>query len=128
MQYVTAEKIGRLIANVKHGQFFSLVFERAEPKCLGCGKKSKKWLATKPVVCPHCGGLISYEREALAQTGVYRPANKAIAPKGVGETFAQKRAKGIVGFYDAQVGGYREARLENIKRLKCDGVEYGVLQ
>lgn len=124
MKYVTSSEIASLIRSIQHGKFFSLTFDRALPKCESCGAKSKKWLATRPEICPKCGGLISYEREALAQTGVHNPANKSIAPKGIGTTFAERRSSGIVGFYDAQEKAYRECRLENIKRVKVNSEEY----
>lgn len=125
---VTSQQLDSLIQGIKHGKFFSLVFERALPKCLSCGAKSKKWLGSKPTVCPHCGGIVSYEREALAQTGVCHPADKSITPKGVGETFQQKRQKGLVGFYDPVAKGYRECYLVNIKRLVYDGNEYEIVK
>ena len=127
MKFITRDKVADLIGSVQHGQFFSLIFERALPKCNSCGEKSKAWLASKPQVCPHCGGVVSYVREALAQTGVAHPQNKAITPKGVGETFAQKRAKGLIGFYDPVAKGYRECRAENIRSVKCNGDEYVVV-
>ena len=121
---VTKEQIENIIFGIQHGKFFSLVFDRALPKCEACGRKNKNWLATRPETCPHCGGKISYERESLCQTGVHNPKDKSIAPKGTGETFVQKRAKGLAGFYDPKIQGYRECRLENIKRLVFDGEEY----
>ena len=127
-KFVTADDVASLVKSIQHGRFFSLVFDRALPKCEACGAKSKKWLAGKPTVCPKCGGVISYEREALAQTGVANPKDSAIKPKGVGETFAQKMAKGIVGFYDAKAMGYRECRAENVKVLKFGGDEYYVVK
>ena len=127
MKFITKEDVAGLISSVQHGQFFSLVFDRALPKCVSCGAKSKSWLASRPQTCPHCGGVVSYVREALAQTGVAHPQDKSIAPKGVGETFAQKRAKGLIGFYDPVAKGYRECRVENVKSVKCDGNEYIVV-
>ena len=124
MKIVTAEQIGTLISNIQHGKLFSLVFDRALPKCECCGRKSKKWLADRPETCPHCGGKVSYERRSLAQTGVHNPSDKSIAPKGTGETFAQKREKGLIGFYDPQAKGYRECHLDSIKRVVVDGEEY----
>ena len=124
MKYVTPTQIGEIIASLTHGRFFSLFFRRVQPKCPNCGRKDTKWIDTKPVLCPHCGTPISYEREAICQTGVHNPKDKSIAPKGVGETFAEKREKGLIGFYDSKTMGYRTCRLENILKLKCDGEEY----
>jgi len=124
---ITKEEVVDLISSIQHGKFFSLVFDRALPKCDSCGAKNKSWLIGKPVVCPHCGGTISYVREALAQTGVAHPQDKSIAPKGVGETFAQKKAKGLIGFYDPIAKGYRTCRAENVKAVKCNGTEYTVV-
>ena len=126
-KFITRDEVADLIGSVQHGQFFSLVFDRALPKCNSCGAKSKSWLTSKPQTCPHCGGVVSYVREALAQTGVAHPQDKTIAPKGVGETFAQKRAKGLIGFYDPIAKGYRECRAENIRSVKCNGDEYVVV-
>ena len=128
MKFITRDEVASLIScSVQHGQFFSLIFDRALPKCDSCGSKSKAWLASRPQTCPHCGGVVSYVREALAQTGVAHPQDKTIAPKGVGETFAQKRAKGLIGFYDPIAKGYRECRAENIRSVKCNGDEYVVV-
>lgn len=105
-----------------------MTFERTLPKCTSCGRTSKKWVASHPAVCPYCGGAISYEREALAQTGVHNPKDKSIAPKGVGETFAERRTKGIFGFYDSQAQGYRECHLDKILKIAFDGNEYIVVK
>ena len=124
MKYVTPDEMMNLIKHITHGRLFSIQFNRALPKCEKCGCKSKKWIATHPETCPKCGGKISYDRWATAQTGVHNPQDKSIAPKGVGETFAERRARGIIGFYDINARGYRECRLENIKRVAVDGEEY----
>ncbi|NCA86986.1 MAG: hypothetical protein EOM83_15725 [Clostridia bacterium] len=127
MKTINRAELEVVINNIHHGRFFSLVFARAEPKCLSCNKKSKKWLLERPAVCPHCGGLVSYEREALAQTGVHNPSNTAIAPKGTGECFASRRHRGIFGFYDSQIKSYRECHVDNIRKLKLEGEEYVVM-
>lgn len=127
MKTISRTELEAVINGIRHGKFFSMVFVRAEPKCVACNKKSKKWLTERPAICPHCGGLVSYERETLAQTGVHNPSNNAIAPKGVGASFASRRSNGIFGFYDAQIKNYRECRIDNIRKLKFDGEEYAVV-
>ena len=121
---VTFEQLEAIIDSIKRGKFLNIYFERVWPKCTDCGKKDKEWVKTKPIVCPYCGGLISYERKAQAQLGVHNPKDVSIRPKGVGESFAEKRAKGLIGFYDTQLCQYRECHVDKIMRLAVDGDEY----
>ncbi len=123
-QIINLEQMDELLHSIKRGKMFSIYFRRATPKCLKCGAKEKSWLTTEPQYCPHCGGEIAYVRRSTVQTGVYNPSDKSIKPKGVGETFEEKRKKGLLGYYDIEAKGYRTCRLENIMRVVVDETEY----
>jgi len=40
-------------------------FDRSVPKCLSCGRKSRKWTKGQDTFCP-CGGQIEYEKSVEA--------------------------------------------------------------
>lgn len=125
-KFISEEQLGKLVDSIPHGKFFSLYFARVAPKCLKCGKKSELWTITRQKRC-ECGGTISYDREAIAQTGVFNPSDPSIAPKGIGESFEEKRKKGLFGFYDSQLKQYRTCRLSHVIRIATNGTEYFVV-
>lgn len=136
MKYVTAAQIAALIENtVKDGQMFSMVFDRAAAKCPHCGKSNKKWNGLD--VCPVCGTPLSKERFTRAQLGVQNPTNCTKPGHGqfIGESGEEALAKGRLKYFDMDVvnpdntrGNYRQAVIENIKRLKINGEEYLVIK
>ena len=136
MKYITAAQIAALIENtVKDGQMFSMVFDRAAAKCPACGKSNKKWNGLDR--CPICGEVLSKERFTRAQLGVQNPTTATKPGQGqfIGESGEEALAKGRLKYFDMDVvnadgtrGNYRQAVIENIKRLKICGEEYMVVK
>jgi hypothetical protein len=82
--------------------------------------------------CPICGEPLSYDRETIAQKGVRNPADH-IKLTGTGISAKEALDMNVIKYYDVNAidkdgnkGGYRSARIENIKRIKANGVEYVV--
>ncbi|MBR2771882.1 MAG: hypothetical protein IKD78_07705 [Bacteroidales bacterium] len=128
---VSKSDVMSLIQSVPRGRFISVVFERVAPKCPVCGKSDKKWAGLDE--CPFCKAKLSKERESLCQFGVSHPQDESNTPKGTGETAKQAMADGRIKYYDPQIknangtlGGYRQCRAENIKRMVIDHIEYQV--
>ena len=128
-KFITPAEVKSLVKSVKHGQFFSMVFDRVAPKCTACGKSNKRWHSLTH--CPECGAPLSFERETLAQLGVHNPSNTDVTPKGTGESAQEALDDGRVKYFDPQIdnhngthGAYRQCAIENIKRLKVNGEEY----
>lgn len=134
-RFISASEIESLIATLGRGELFSIHFERVAPKCQSCGKSNKKWLAEGLTHCPICGGELSFERESHAQLGVAHPSNELITPRGVGESAKDALEEGRLKYFDMDVvdprngkrGGYRQAAIENIKRITIKGVDYFVM-
>lgn len=136
MKYVTSASVRQLIeSHVKDGQMFSMVFDRVAPKCTVCGKSNKRWIGMD--VCPMCGNTLSKERFTRAQLGVQNPTNATKPGHGkfIGESGEEALEKGRLKYFDMDVvnadgtrGNYRQAVIENIKRLKINGEEYLVLK
>ena len=115
-----------LIESIQHGKFFSMFFERVAPKCTHCQKSNKKWKGLTH--CPVCGSPLSLERETIAQLGVSNPRDTSIAPKGTGISAREALdEQNVVKYYDTNAGdngGYRSARIENIRRITYAGNDY----
>jgi hypothetical protein len=136
MKYITAVAVAALIEKeVKDGQMFSMVFDRAAAKCPVCGKSNKKWNGLD--ACPLCGEKLSKERFTRAQLGVVNPSNCTKPGKGqfIGESGEEALFKGRLKYFDMDVvnpdgtrGNYRQAVIENIKKLKINGEEYLVVK
>ena len=131
-QFIRKEDVKALIESVKKGKFFSMHFERVAPKCETCDKSSKKWVGLE--TCPICGAVLSLERETLAQRGIENPADIADKPNGNGVSAKDAMEQGVVKYYDCNAvnkngvkGGYRSCRVENIKRITIDKVQYFVV-
>jgi hypothetical protein len=131
-QFIRKEDVKALIESVKKGKFFSMHFERVSPKCETCNKSSKKWVGLE--TCPICGAVLSFERETIAQKGVENPANPADKPNGLGISAKDALEMNWVKYYDCNAinkdgskGGYRSCRLENIKRITIDKVQYFIV-
>lgn len=130
-KFVTKEAVLALVRSVQSGEFYSMIFERVAPKCPVCGKSDKKWAGLEK--CPHCGAVLSKERETLAQNGVAHPTH-CEEPKGVGESAKDAALLGRIKYFDPKVvnadgtlGNYRQCYAKNVKRLKIRGTEYVVL-
>ena len=132
MKYIDKEQLKAIIHAIPDGKFFSLFFVRVAPKCTSCGRSNKRWQGL--TICPKCGGALSLDRETLAQKGVFNPGGCA-APTGDGVSAEEaERLYDCFKFYDRNahntdgtVGGYRQAKYDNILRLKVDGVDYVVV-
>lgn len=131
MEIIHQHNVKEFIENIKDGVFFSMYFIRVAPKCLKCQKSDKKWVGLTH--CPICGEPLSFERETVAQKGVSNPA-KHIHLTGTGESAKEAILDNRIKFYDVNAvdkngnkGGYRQARIENIKRIKAYGTEYIVV-
>lgn len=128
-KFIRQSEVMDLINSVPRGRFISVLFDRVAPKCLVCGKSSKKWTGLD--VCPECGAPLSKQRESLCQFGVSHPQDDQNTPNGTGESSKQARLDGRIKYYDPQIknpngtlGGYRQCRLENIRQMVIDHIEY----
>jgi hypothetical protein len=129
---INASEVKSFIESIKDGVFFSMHFERVAPKCLKCNKANKNWNGLD--ICPVCGEPLSYERETIAQKGVKNPADHI---KLTGTGISAKEAlenMNVVKYYDVNAvdnkgnkGGYRSTRVENIKRITYEKVDYFVI-
>ena len=133
MRYISKEELKDIIHKIPNGQFFSLFFVRVAPKCESCGRSNKKWQGM--TICPKCGGVLSLDRETLAQKGVSNPGG-CPAPTGDGVSAEEAEARwDNFKFYDRNarnpdgtIGGYRQAKFSNILRLKYNGEDYIVVK
>ncbi|MBR4315729.1 MAG: hypothetical protein IKP65_01980 [Alphaproteobacteria bacterium] len=127
VKFIRPVEVKNLINTIKKGKFFSLFFERVAPKCPHCNKSNKKWKGLTH--CPICGTELSLERESIAQLGIYNPRDNSIAPKGTGISAKEALEDNLLKYYDTNAegkGGYRTARIENIRRITYEGVDYFV--
>jgi len=133
---INAAAVRELIEReVVNGQIFTMVFDRVAAKCPHCNKANKKWNGLE--VCPVCGTPLSKERFTRAQLGVTNPANCTKPGEGAykGESGEEALEKGRLKYFDMGVknndgtfGGYRQAVIENIKKLHINGVDYEVVK
>ena len=127
VKFIRPSEIKNFISTIQKGKFFSLFFERVAPKCPHCEKSNKKWQGLTH--CPICGTELSLERESLAQLGVYNPQDKNQKPTGTGISAKEALQNNLLKYYDMNAGskgGYRTARIENIRRITYEGVDYFV--
>lgn len=131
MASIHRSEVKSFIESIKNGVFFSMYFERVAAKCIKCNKASKNWNGLTH--CPICGELLSYDRETIAQKGVKNPADH-IKLTGTGISAKEALDMNVIKYYDINAidkdgnkGGYRSARIENIKRIKANGIEYIVI-
>lgn len=101
-QIITEHEIAGIVKTFTRGEFVSIIFTKADGS----------------------------RRKALAQFGVYNPANTA-APNGSGETANEALNKGRVKFFDASVenpdgsrGNYRQALFSRILTITGNGITY----
>lgn len=123
-QFIRKNDVKALIESITKGKFFSMYFERVAPKCEHCEKSNKAWKHFEN--CPICGQPLSFERKTLAQKGVENPAD-GNKPNGNGVSAKEALENGVVKYYDANAGGYRSCRIDNIKRITVDKIEHYVI-
>lgn len=101
---ITRNELDAVINGIRHGRLFRLVFKRKYPYF-------------------KCGEYVTHA-DVTAQLGVSHPFKTELTPKGVGKTFAERRADGLLGYYDMKQKAYRECLINNILMIVYGGTKY----
>lgn len=101
---ITRNELDAVINSICHGRLFRLVFRRKNPYF-------------------NRGKYVTHA-DVMAQLGVSHPCRTEITPKGVGKTFAERRADGLLGYYDMKQKAYRECIFDNILMVVYGGIKY----